>query len=343
MQKPSEERLAKAAYNWLRISPIVTITTLFIVTNMGLNSLFCNGNLYACSYGNESLINIGIGVLVSALWHLLLLQYVNNKDSEFVRKHGKQALTYAGIRTAIAFTGVLLDYFAGSNGSLDCVTIIILLIFWVAQTNAGLEKIKKELEEDPTISRELTQQTENTSAIASSNEISNVSNEKVEVIGETVMENNSAQNDPSQQENLDNILSGLRSAIDSDRRHAIENLREINYSSPAIRLQLEKMSLQDSNSIVRKEALRALSLPSNQAVQKHNHANKLNLQIRQTLLQEIKAWVKDGLLAQENADVIQSRYDFDITSTPQPQVTPASKPVAVSKPVPLVQTAAQPA
>lgn len=350
MQKnPSEEKLAKAAYQWLRISPLPTIFTLYIVSSVGIGDWLCI-NLPSCRYNFGLLynqvafyINISLGVLVSACWHLTLLQYVNNPESEFVRRHGKQALTYAGVRTAVAFFGVVADYFLNSGGGLACITIIILLILWFALPNLGMEKIKKELEANPNISREDSiQKQANTSAEVSSNEAVVVTSEQAEKIEEIKIENPTPQNN---QEILDKILSGLKSTVDADRREAIASLREINFSSVAIRSRLEKMSLQDSNSIVRKEALKALSLPSNQAVQKHLIANQLDREIRSTILNEIKKWVSDGLLNEENAEVIQNRYDFDLTSTPQSKATPAPTPQKISQPekVSAPETPAEPA
>ncbi|HCR70678.1 MAG TPA: hypothetical protein DIW23_04465 [Anaerolineae bacterium] len=166
----------------------------------------------------------------------------------------------------------------------------------------------------------------NISAEVLSNEVIDLTKEKAEE-KEISMENKQ-----SHQEILDSILANLKSTNDADRKQAIEQLREINFSSPAIRSLLEKMSLQDSNNIVRKEALKALSLPSNQAVQKHLIANQLDRGIRFTILNEIKKWVSDGLLNEENAEVIQSRYDFDFISTPQPKVTSAPTPQKISQP-----------
>ena len=67
-------------------------------------------------------------------------------------------------------------------------------------------------------------------------------------------------------------------------------------------------------------------LPSNRAVQKI--ISKMDRGIRHSILSEIKKWVTDGLLEKENADVIQSRYDFDFISSPkaaqQTEIAPVS-------------------
>lgn len=133
MNLEKELLLAKAPYNWLRVSPIVTITTLFFVASIGIGSTLCNSTLFACSSEDEIYLNIGIGILVSAAWHLVLLQYVNNKDSEFVRLHGQRALTFAGIRTAIAIIATLFDWILGTGGGLICPGIAVLLLVWAIQ------------------------------------------------------------------------------------------------------------------------------------------------------------------------------------------------------------------
>ncbi|MBX3037919.1 MAG: hypothetical protein KF758_13500 [Anaerolineales bacterium] len=334
----SEEKLAKAAYNWLRVSPLATIFTLMIVVNIDIGYLLCSGIFKTCweNYELQSYINYSIGVVISGLWHLILLQYVNNKDSAFVRKHGQQALIYAGVRTGVAFAGVWADFLLGASGALVCLVIAALFVLWLTLPSAGLEKIKKEIEADPNITRDSIPQqsitTEPTSISVTNENISNeaigLTNEKVEEKAETQMENHSPQNN---QEILDSILSGLQSTTDSDRRGAIEKLREINFSSTAIRSRLENMSLHDSNSVVRQEALKALSLSSNQTVQKVS--STLDRGVRFSILQEIKKWVSDGLLNEENAEVIQNRYNFDITPAPQPKPQPVPVPAKVVQPV----------
>jgi hypothetical protein len=133
MNLEQELSLAKAPYNWLRVSPIVTIATLFFVASFGIGSAVCYGDLFSCSSDDEMYINIGVGILVSAIWHLLLLQYANNKDSEFIRIHGRRALTFAGIRTAIAILIIVFDWILGTGGALLCPGIAVLLLAWAIQ------------------------------------------------------------------------------------------------------------------------------------------------------------------------------------------------------------------
>lgn len=402
--KPSEERLAKGAYNWLRVSPLLTIVTLYLVARLGIGDAICYNRLSLCGeydFFNPTAIyiDVGLGVLVSGCWHLLLLQYVNNKDSEFVRRHGQQALTQAGIRTAIAFLGVAIDYLLGASGVLACITILILFVLWLIQTNTGMGLIKKELEADTSISHDstpqhigtiekpriyltdenrdetLTQILENLKSdddVAALKAISKVeavqeSNEEIlkqlealadehdnmdvrmdaRVIFNSLKQTNKvittevnmAENETRKPEEiLNEILANLKSKEHEKILKAFAHLKTINYSSEAIRRQIEKISLSSDNSQVREEAREVLNLASHRAVQKS--ITSLDRGIRFTILNEIKKWMNDGLISKENADVIQSRYDFDFVQTPQ--ATPRLDKLDASQPAPVQQKISQP-
>lgn len=133
-----EARKAISAYNWLRISPLITIFTLLFVVSMGIGNALCNNLIIDenCYYGLRAALNLIIGVLVSALWHLNLLQYANDKDSEFVQAHGRKALSMAGIRTGVAFVGVVLYSFVQVD-SLILLTIVVLIILWIGNASTG--------------------------------------------------------------------------------------------------------------------------------------------------------------------------------------------------------------
>ena len=79
MNRKKELQLAKAPYNWLKASPLLTIPTLFIIASIAAYSdafyYLCSGN-FDCGNNGREAMEYGVGVLVSALWHLLLLQYV---------------------------------------------------------------------------------------------------------------------------------------------------------------------------------------------------------------------------------------------------------------------------
>lgn len=128
---PSEQeiRLASGAYTWLTASPLLTIPTLFFIFSLSPGWAVCANLPIECSYNGDA-ISLVFGVIGSGLWHLLLLQYANNKESAFVREHGRKALIQAGIRTGIAFFGVLFDGLVGAEGVFACVVVIVLLLIW---------------------------------------------------------------------------------------------------------------------------------------------------------------------------------------------------------------------
>ena len=72
MNRQEEIQLAKRAYNWLKVSPILTVGTVFFIAASDLGYFLCDG-AFQCSSDDLSYINISIGVLISALWHLLLM------------------------------------------------------------------------------------------------------------------------------------------------------------------------------------------------------------------------------------------------------------------------------
>jgi hypothetical protein len=396
MQKPLEEKLARAAYNWLRVSPIVTVLTLFMIVSMDIAQYIC-GDYWSwesasrCDYQTAENINFAFGVLSSALWHLVLLQYANNKDSEFVRKHGRQALIYAGIRTAIPLGAVVLNFLTGESGLFSCLAIGALLILWFTLPNAGMAQVKQELENDPDISREFFR----TQGISSSNEIVSVpiqmtSADRDKVLGE-ILNGLQSENDDTvlnaitslnriqdsnetilkeletladEDENMDiriearvalnalkqangtihqevdmnenkkpeevleEILSGLRSNKSEDRANAITQLNSINFSSEAIRKELEMLARKDEANDIRANALAALNSPANRMVQRRINSNKLDRGTRYVLINEINEWVKSNLLETQTADLLRRRYDFDFEAAPQTPPKPAAVHVA---------------
>jgi len=130
---------------------------------------------------------------------------------------------------------------------------------------------------------------------------------------------------------LKEILSGLQSENGENRLNAITQLRSFNYSSEAIRNQLEKLALNDDNENIRRDALLALDLPTHRNVR--SHFNKVDRNNRRILLQEITEWEKAGLLEKEKAEVIRRRYDFDFTPSAGTQdKSNSSQPVASAPP-----------
>ncbi len=299
MQKQTEAQRAKAAYNWLRVSPLATLLTLVVVTGMNIPAAVCRAYTERCDSNAFASLNFVIGILISGLWHLTLLRFVNDSESEFVRKHGRRALTFAGIRTVIPLGAVIFDFFVGTQWLMACLSIPILLILWAANTKTGLKSISEELK---TNEPDTNPQTGEEVEIPPSSQI--ISLEKA-----------MSENDPrSPEEILNETYAALQSDDDAAVLGALASLSKINFSSEAIRRQLEKLSLQSDNRNIRKDALAALNLPSQRNVR--GRLNKLQRGDRYVLLQEINDWEKGGLLPTENAEVIRRRYDFDFTPPP---------------------------
>jgi len=312
MDRAKEYRLAKAGYDWLKASPILTIGTLFFVASMDIGSTVCY-NIVCTGYDSAMYINNGLGVLASALWHLLLLQYVNNKESELVRAHGQRALTQAGIRTGVALFGVALDWMTGASGGFICTAVIILTVIWTVNATQS----KRWVEED--IKLELESEKEMPETPASN-----------EIIGMESTPMN--ETDPRKPEEiLNEIYENLQSEDDAVISRAIASLQNTNYSSEAIRNRLETLAVKSSNKDIRENALAALDTSANRAVQRRFISNKLDRGIRYTLLQEIKDWEKSDLIEKQNADVIRRRYDFDIQPQTPPTPAPAQPAVATPK------------
>ena len=147
--------------------------------------------------------------------------------------------------------------------------------------------------------------------------------------------------DPRKPEDiLNEIFSKLQSEDDVVVLNAIETLTKTNFSSEAVRNQLEKLFAQSDNPDIRKAALSALNLPAQRNVR--GRINKLQRGDRYIILQEINNWEKGGLLAKENAEVIRRRYDFDFAppTAPAPASTQmASTPAEANSPAEGKQTA----
>lgn len=331
MQRPSEEhiKLARSAYQWLRLSPVATLTTLFISYSI-LSPLFnqiCT-SIPTCRNLNIDGFTLVAAVLISGLWHLTLLQYVNRPESEFVQKHGRQALTYAGIRTVVALAASILSFIGEVGFALLCIAIFVIFILWLTQTNSGLAQIKREIGDEEEI------------PAAPQTASYTPDNSEVEMPGMDGGENKVAPLETASdkpEEILNEILDALKSADPEKSISAMARLRTLNFSSEAIRRALEILALQSEREDVRRNALAALDLPANRIVQKRITSNKVDRGTRYVLLKEIEEWVKGNLLDRQNADVIRRRYDFDFEPAPQPK----PKPVPAPAPAPTPQARAE--
>lgn len=124
---------------------------------------------------------------------------------------------------------------------------------------------------------------------------------------------------PSPEEILKRIQTLLEDGQASTRLAAIQDLSSQKFSSMVILRTLEKLALRDPSKPVREAARQALGSPVHRYIQ--SRANKLNRRERQTILGEIEAWEEQGLLKVEQANIIRTRYDFDLRLT-APILTP---------------------
>ncbi|MCL4271670.1 MAG: hypothetical protein KJZ72_19080 [Anaerolineales bacterium] len=92
------------------------------------------------------------------------------------------------------------------------------------------------------------------------------------------------------EEILNEIYKNLQGEDDVAILQAISSLKDLNYSSGAIRCELEWLAVKSENIDIRIEALTALNSTGNRAVQKRVNANKLERSLRFTLLNEISEW-----------------------------------------------------
>jgi len=135
------------------------------------------------------------------------------------------------------------------------------------------------------------------------------------------------------QEVLDSILGDLQSKVEARQIAALNELREITYSSEAILNRLEELAL-NAQGAVKQMALSALNLKTSQFV-----ASKLSSipkGDRQLILREIEEWLEDGLIEKHQVEVLRRRYDFDIKpgipARPVPQEADKGQLIAEAQP-----------
>jgi hypothetical protein len=112
----------------------------------------------------------------------------------------------------------------------------------------------------------------------------------------------------SQEEVLARILKRLQSEDSTDQLAAIHELSRLNYSSPAIVLELENLAVKGTKQI-RRAALDALDLRISQYVRTKTMKHLSPDECR-AILAEIKDWEDRGLIQYEEAEVLVRRYDF---------------------------------
>ncbi len=377
MDQSKEMRRARSAYDWLKISPIVTVGTLFFIASLNIGDSLCGSSIIYCGYSDITYLNFLIGVVVSALWHLVLLYYAIDKESGLVREHGRKALIQAGIRTGVAVFCVVLDWSLDAGGGFACFAVVVLLMIWAINARRSKRWVEGDSPPAPeesdllaiTQPKPLVQPTpemlaqvladldseDDVVVLAAIDGLENftISNESIlnrlEQLADedenidirmdargafnrlknpeaTSLEGIMPENENRKPEEILNELhQNLQSDEDVIVLQAIAQLALLSFSSVVIRRRLEKLAVSSANPKVRAEALTALSLPTNRAVQQRSALRKLDRGVRYTLLQEIEDWKKSELLDKQSAEVIRRRYDFDFAqASHQPQPAPAA-------------------
>ena len=133
-----ERQTARKWYRWLWFSPLLTIPTLLILfsaTDSLIYDLVCPQGWQNCNYdyGVRFRLSATFAVLGSAMWHLVLLIPAQNKESEFARWHGRQAMILAGVRTAVPLAFIVIFGYGIST----YLAIIILIPIWFFGTLWG--------------------------------------------------------------------------------------------------------------------------------------------------------------------------------------------------------------
>ena len=324
METPPEIRYARAAYGWLRISPLLTGFSFFLIWGMDPGGLACGA--IDCAYGNSLYLSLLAAILGSALWHLILLQYANHKTSPFVRKHGQSALLLAGIRTAIPLGLLLVDFLGDASGVLvGCTAIPILILLWAVNTQSGYRQIAQEAETSLRTSMAA-------DSIDTAGPLSGPSADRQ--IAYASKEMHPSSNRDSAQEILGRILNDLENESRSLRKQALEELKSLPYISEAVRLKVESLALHDEDHSLRETALNLLNSPIMRHIQ--SRLNKVDRDGRKILLKEINEWERLGIVNSLLALLLRRRYDFDI-APPEPaplptQVQPSAPPIQAPTP-----------
>ncbi|GAB4505683.1 MAG: hypothetical protein Fur0043_26800 [Anaerolineales bacterium] len=122
-------------------------------------------------------------------------------------------------------------------------------------------------------------------------------------------------------ETLQRIGGLLHSEQAETRLAAIHELTAQTYSSPAILRRLETLALHDHSPSVRQAARQALETSTHRYIRAR--LSKLDRRTRQALLEEIKNWQVQGFLQPEQADILRTRYDFDLRPVESSTSSPA--------------------
>ncbi|HLO13830.1 MAG TPA: hypothetical protein VK206_03305, partial [Anaerolineales bacterium] len=103
------------------------------------------------------------------------------------------------------------------------------------------------------------------------------------------------------QETLDRILEELKSSDWVHCLNALQELKTLDFSTPAILRELERLAIQHADEDVRNSAARSLGSTVHRFIR--SKINKLNRGDRTFLLKQIQEWEADGLIEPNVASV----------------------------------------
>jgi hypothetical protein len=235
--RTSEKQSARSAYSWLRASPLLTVITYGIMASMDVGGkLLCNyggPGYYSCINDSPALLITRLSaVLMSALWHLILLQYINKNQPEFVQWHGRQAFLLAGIRTATPIGFLFIDFIAQADGCLYALAIPALILLWLLNTPWGYKQVERgECALAQWKGKTISLPAETATPEAAQN---------------AVAEDLSAA--------FAELLLALQSEDDVTRIKALMRLNSAKELNDDIRLRLEHLAMNDDNGDIRKDA-----------------------------------------------------------------------------------------
>jgi hypothetical protein len=110
----AEIKKARNLYWWLWLSPLLTIPTLVAVLIIQPGHDILCAAPGQCDYLLSEHVSLIAAVIISSLWHLILLKPISDKSKPFVRWHGQQALILAGLRASAAlFFAVVFGFDLG--------------------------------------------------------------------------------------------------------------------------------------------------------------------------------------------------------------------------------------
>jgi len=136
-----EFKSARNWYWWLWLSPAVTIPTLVFTYLAGWNydirHLICPSG--SCIGLIKDTIPILILIIISSLWHLILLNPARNKEHALIRWHGYQMFFLAGIRTIVPI--ILMLTVGDEEGLLYAVPVLIII--WLVGNIWGQRQASK--------------------------------------------------------------------------------------------------------------------------------------------------------------------------------------------------------